>query len=214
MMIIEWNNLRIENCEEIIMKKYEEEHYLFENIKDHIYPWVKGSLVDHEALNGKMISEKDTPVVSFVGDLMVIFVIERGADTYEIIKDNMLPPDCDIEALYYKACENLARDVEFVVSHTWYGGFGIVADGHHEASSLCFKHIWSMCADKLEDDLVIMAPAKDTVLFVPASQEDTIEKMVEFGKEAYARNQDRISTRLMIFTKDGKELMTYDDKKH
>ena len=196
------------------MKKYEEEHYLFENIKDHIYPWVMESLVDHEALNGKMISEKDTPIVSFVGDLMVIFVIERGADTYEIIKDNMLPPDCDIEALYYKACENLARDVEFVVSHTWYGGFGIVADGHHEASSLCFKHIWSMCADKLEDNLVIMAPSKDTVLFVPASQEDTVEKMVEFGKEAYARNQDRISTRLMIFTKDGKELMIYDDKKH
>ena len=196
------------------MKKYEEEHYLFENIKDHIYPWVKGNLVDHEALNGKMISEKDTPVISFVGDLMVIFVIERGADTYEIIKDNMLPPNCDIEALYHKACENLARDVEFVVSHTWYGGFGIVADGHHEASSLCFKHIWSMCADKLEDNLVIMAPSKDTVLFVPASQEDTVEKMVEFGKEAYARNQDRISTRLMVFTKDGKELMTYDDKKH
>ena len=204
----------MENCEEEIMKKYEEEHYLFENIKDHIYPWVKESLVDYEALNGKMISEKDTPVISFVGDLMIIFVIERGADTYEIIKDNMLPPDCDIEALYHKACENLARDVEFVVSHTWYGGFGIVADGHHEASSLCFKHIWSMCADKLEDNLVIMAPSKDTVLFVPASQEDTVEKMVEFGKEAYARNQDRISTRLMRFTKDGKELMIYDDKKH
>lgn len=80
------------------MRKYEEEHYLFENIKDKIYPWVKESLVDHEALNGKYISPKDTPIVSFVGDLMIIFVIERGEDTYEIIKDNMLPPDTDIEA--------------------------------------------------------------------------------------------------------------------
>ena len=44
----------------------------------------------------------------------MLLVIQRGEDAYEIIKDNMLPPDCDIEKLYYRACENLARDVEFV----------------------------------------------------------------------------------------------------
>lgn len=196
------------------MKKYEEEHYLFDNIKTHIYPWVKEALVDHQALNGKFISEKDTPIVSFVGELMIIFVIQRGEDSYEIIKDNMLPPDCDIEELYYTACENLARDVEFVVSHTWYGGFGIVADGYHEASSLCFQHIWNLCADKLEDDLVIMAPAKDMVLFAPASQEETIEKMISFGEEAFNRSQEKVSTKLLVFTKDGKELMTYGGTRH
>ena len=57
------------------MKKYEEKHYLFENIKDRIYPWVKQNLVDHEALNGKFISEKETPMVGFVGDLFIVFVI-------------------------------------------------------------------------------------------------------------------------------------------
>lgn len=40
------------------MKKYEEDRYLFENIKDHIYPWVKKELTDPKALNGKGISEK------------------------------------------------------------------------------------------------------------------------------------------------------------
>ena len=59
------------------MMKYKEEHYLYKNIKDKIYPWVKESLVDHKALNGKYISDKDTPIVSFAGDLMVIFVIEK-----------------------------------------------------------------------------------------------------------------------------------------
>ena len=135
------------------MRKYEEERYLFENIRHKIYPWVKETLVDYQALNGKYISPKDTPIVSFVGDLMIIFVIERGEDTYEIIKDNMLPPDLAIEELYQIACENLARDVKFVISNTMYGGFGILADGHHEASSLCFKHIWSMCVDKLQEDI-------------------------------------------------------------
>ena len=123
------------------MRKYEEEHYKYENIKEKIYPWVKSELTDSQALNGKHISEKDTLVVSFMEDLSVIFVIKRGEDVFEVLKDNMLPPDCDIEELYHASCENLIRDVEFVIANTWYGGFGIIADGHHEASALCFKPV-------------------------------------------------------------------------
>lgn len=192
------------------MKKYEEQRYLFENIKGKIYPWVKENLVDYKALNGKYISPKDTPIISFVGDLMIIFVIERGEDTYEIIKDNMLPPNTDMEELYRIACENLARDVKFVISNTMYGGFGIIADGHHEASSLCFRHIWSLCVDKLGEDIVIMVPAKDMVLFVPASNQEQLEAMRAYGMEAYERNKDKISTKLFRFTKIEKELTTYE----
>lgn len=196
------------------MRKYEEEHYLFENIREQIYPWISRTLVEPMALNGKRISEADTPLVTFVGDLVVLFVIKRGEETYEIIKDNMLPPDIDIEELYHLACENLVRDVEFVIGNTMYGAFAILADGYHEASSLCFKHIWSVCTEKLKDDLVIMAPSKDVVLFAPASQEDVVEKMRLHGEQAYAANQNKISTGLFVFTKDRKELMTYDETRH
>lgn len=192
------------------MRKYEEERYLFANIKDKIYPWVKESLVDHQALNGKYISPNDTPIISFVGNLMIIFVIDRGQDRYEIIKDNMLPPDIDMEMLYATACENLAKNVQFLISNTLYGGFGIVADGIHEASSLCFKHIWSVCAEKLQDDVVIMAPSKDMVLFVPAKDTQRVEAMKSFAKEAYDRNKDKISLQMFCFTKEGKELVVYE----
>ena len=192
------------------MRKYEEERYLFENIKDKIYPWVKENLVDHKALNGKYISPNDTPIISFVGDLMIIFVIERGEDKFEIVKDNMLPPETDMEALYQIACQNLVRDVEFVISNTMYGGFGILADGHHEASSLCFKHIWSMCVDKLQEDVIIMAPAKDMVLFVPAGNQKLLDDMYAYGMEAYNRNRDKISTKLLRFTRREKELVVYE----
>ena len=193
------------------MRKYEENRYILEEIKDQIYPWVKGELADTKALNGKYISVKDTPVVSFISGLRIIFVIKRGEDVYEVLKDNMLPPDCDVEALYYTACENLVRDVEFVIANTWYGGFAILADGWHEASSLCFKHIWQVCVDKLKDDLVIMAPTRETVLFAPASNEKAVAKLKEHGEQAFEQMKDRISTRLMLFTKDRKELTEYED---
>lgn len=193
------------------MKKNQEEKYLYENIKDSIYPWVKEALVDHEALNGKMISAKDTPLVSFVGNLLVAFAIKRGEDKFEILKDNMLPDDCDIEALYFKACENLAKDVEFIIGHTMYGGFAVMADGHHEASALCLKHIWKVCAEKLNSDIIIMAPAKDMVLFIPEGwKEKTLDQMIEFGTQAYNRNRDKISTDLLLFSKDKEELLPYE----
>ena len=192
------------------MRKYEEKKYLFENIKDKIYPWVKESLVDYTALNGKYISPKDTPIISFVGDLMIIFVIKRGGDKFEILKDNMLPPQTDMEELYGIACQNLVRDVEYIISNTMYGGFGILADGHHEASALCFKHIWSVCVEKIQDDIVIMVPAKDMILFVPASDEKAIDAMKQYGKEAYERNKDRISTKLLCFLRNEKELVVYN----
>lgn len=193
------------------MRKYEENRYILEEIKDQIYPWVKGELKDTRTLNGKYISEKDTPVVSFISGLRIIFVIKRGEDVYEVLKDHMLPPDCDVEALYYTACENLVRDVEFVIANTWYGGFAILADGWHEASALCFKHIWQVCVDKLEDDLVIMAPTRETVLFAPASNEKAVAKLKEHGEQTFEQTKDRISTRLMLFTKDRKELTEYED---
>ena len=33
-----------------MMKKYEEERYRLENIKENIYPWIKNELVDYQAL--------------------------------------------------------------------------------------------------------------------------------------------------------------------
>lgn len=192
------------------MKKYEEEQYLFEHIKDKIYPWVKSELFDSKALNGKNISEKDTPVIQFVGDLKVIFAIKRDGESYEILKDNMLPPDVDMEGLYHLACENLARDVEFVIGNTWYGGFAIIADGIHEASAVCFKHIWQVCVDKLQEDLIIAVPTKETVLFVPASDEKGIEKLKEDIENACHMGQSGISKSLFRFSKSRKELTVYE----
>lgn len=191
------------------MKKYEEEHYQYENIKEQIYPWIKDELMDSHALNGKRLSDS-TVAVSFIGDLKILFAVKRGEDSYEILQDNMVAPDVDIEQMYHVACENLVRDVEFVIGNTWYGAYGIIADGIHEASSLCFKHIWDVCVDKLKDDLVIMVPSKDTVLFAPAAQEKVVKEMMDHGKKAYEAATDRISERVFIFSQSGKELSLYE----
>lgn len=193
------------------MKKYEEEHYLYENIKERIYPWVKNELKDTHALNGKHMSEH-TAAIAFVGNMKIVFAIKRDGGSYEIVMDNMLPPDIDMEELYHTACENLVRDVEFVIGNTWYGAYGILADGIHEASAVCFKHIWNVCAEKLKDDLIIMVPCKDTVLFAPAGQRKVVEGMIEHGNKSYDAGTDPITDMLFLFSKSRRELKVYESK--
>lgn len=191
------------------MKKYEEERYRYEKIRDRIYPWIKNELTDSHALNGKRM-RKNTAAIAFVGDLKVVFAIKRDGDSYEIVTDSMLPPDIDMEAVYHTACENLVRDVEFVIGNTWDGAYSIIADGIHEASAVCFKHIWQVCVNKLKDDLVIMVPCKDTVLFAPASQKKVAEEMLSHGRRAYETGTDRITDTVFVFSKEKEELAVYE----
>lgn len=192
------------------MKKYEEPHYRYDEIKDRIYPWIKNELTDSHALNGKHM--KHTAAIAFEGDLKIIFAIKRGEDSYEILQDNMIAPDVDMAELYQTACENLVRDVEFVIGNTWYGAYGIIADGIHEASAVCFKHIWQVCTDKLQDNLIISVPCKDTVLFAPEGQKKVVQEMLDHGSKAYETGADRITDQVFYFSQERKELSIYEAK--
>lgn len=196
------------------MRKYEEERYRFENIKEQIYPWVADIFPITNTINGKKLTEKEVPMIAFIGDLKVLFVIKRGEESFEVITEKMLPPETDIARLYQIACQNLVRDVEFVISNTMYGAFSIFADGLHEASALCFKHIWTVCVDKLKDDLLIMVPARDMLVFAEASNEKAVQGMKTFAQQYYERSTDRISDDIFVFTQNEKELLAYDETKH
>lgn len=192
------------------MKNYEEKDYEYNSIRKSIYPLVKNRLYDSGASNGGTLSEEDTIAISFAGELKVIFAVKGENEEYEIMKDSMLPGDVSAEELYHEACENLVRDVEFVIANTWYGAFGIIADGMYEASALCFRHIWQVCVDKLKDDLIIMAPAKDTVLFAPACDKKAVDGMKDHAESAYRGSRDKISMQQFIFSKTRKELTVYE----
>ena len=62
------------------MEKYEEPHYKVGNDRRSDLSLDQNELTDTQALNGKHFSEKDAPVVVFLGELKIIFVIKRNAD--------------------------------------------------------------------------------------------------------------------------------------
>ena len=59
-------------------------------------------------------------------------------------------------------------------------------------------------------DLLIEVPSKETVLFVPASNEDAAKKLKADVENGYHAGTDAISKSLFRFSKDRKELTVYE----
>ena len=68
-----------------------------------------------------------------------------------------------------------------------------------------------MCAEKLKDDLLIIAPAKDTVVFLPMKEKEKLSYMKEYARQAYERNKDKISLQIFRFVRKRKELTVYGE---
>lgn len=156
------------------------------------------------------LSPKKGPVISLVSDLEILLEVSSDDDKEVLLKYDMVDGEIDPLELYNEACKELIEDVEFVVANTLFGGFAILADKRHESSSLCFQSIWSTCADKLGDDLLIMVPTTNIVIFSPKSQTEVVQKMIEQGESNYKAASDKISPEVFIFTKDTKELKSYE----
>ena len=52
------------------------------------------------------------------------------------------------------------------------------------------------------------------VLFAPLSQPKAIETMKTHAEQAYTMGMNKINTDMYLFTRDGKELLTYDETKY
>lgn len=178
----------------------------FESIKNKIYPIVRKGFFDKAAVNGKELSEKDTTAVAFISDLIIMFSIQNEDGSYKVLKDELLPESISVDQLYGMACENLVRDVEYVIGNTWDGAYAVIADGMKEASALCLRHIWDVCAEKLEDDLVIMAPSAETVLFAPAGKATIVKHMMNHAEQSYMADETPISRKVFKYDRKNREL--------
>ena len=56
-----------------------------------------------------------------------------------------------------------------------------------------------------------MIPRKDAVLFAPAGNKETVQKMIDHGEQAYEQGENKISKNLYRFSRERKELVRYEE---
>ncbi len=158
-----------------------------------------------------MLSATEYPVVSFLPGLDVLYVKEQH-DTYGYVRDQDLPVDTVGIELYQAALQNLSEKIDYSIVHTPYGGFAIFGDDEFEASSLLYKQIWTLSAEKLEDDLLIAVPASNTVLFIPRGAKQKVPELLDHAKGVYDISSQKISLQLYVFEREKEVLKVYEEE--
>jgi len=180
----------------------------FDEVKNKIYPWVKSSLSYEEILGDKIISI-DLLEKKLIADLVVFFALDRG-DDFRVLRPMDIPKDYSIEVLYKLACQNLTRDITFKIVLTNYGGYGICADGNHEAGALCLDHIWEYIADRMDENFIVSAPNKDVITFVAQSQTEALIKMKELSSNSFKNGDRALTEHLFLYDIEQKKFTVYE----
>lgn len=173
---------------------------------DKIYPRLKLNISE----NKDEIKLEDTPE-SFVSiryfDNKYALVLLQDCGHFfhllsldELESQNLYTED-NVTSLFNKSLDNLCKNVEYRMQEVTESGiYGIIAGGYFESEILCLNHMWKEISEKLDDDLLISAPAKDLVFFIPLNKTDLIEEFLNHSKKSYDYvHENNIKT---IFTKD------------
>lgn len=100
---------------------------------------------------------------------------------------------------------NLSREVEFELHKSHLGFYGLVAGGNHEAGAICLPGLWKQLATELNDNLVVVIPAKDLLFFSPEGDEAGILKMKESAAELFAKGERVLTKTIFKYHKETAE---------
>ena len=149
-------------------------------------------------------------MLRFLDSFIGMFVQDNDTVLTYITYD-MLPEGTDVMKLQEKAFENLARDIQYrSCDSTEKGICGIVAGGNFEAESLLINSIWKEISEELGDDLMIVIPTKDVVLYTAAGNKECCGRILEMARDTYEYN--RKETPNLLFCRDVFIYSAEDDK--
>lgn len=181
------------------------DEYVFDPEK--IYPRLRKNWAKNPAEEVSLMAvneeEKypDMPMMRVMDSFIICLVIDAGS-VYSYLAYDKIPEGTDTRELYGKAFENLNRDVQYRYEECEKekGIFGILCGGNFEAESLCYDGMWKELADKFGDDLMIVAPTKDMVLFTKASDKKLCKNLMKMGTRIFEDNRN--NTPFLLFCKD------------
>ena len=182
----------------------------FSEIKTRIYPWIKLSMRDeNNSSNSQQEWQIDMPMKPFLADLLIFFATDAG-DRFELLQTSHMPEGMTVDELYALAVKNLSDNVEFQMTPTNFGGYGIIAGGDHEAGSLCFDYLWEFCAEKIGENLIVAVPAKDMVLMVGQSQTEALEQMKQVVSNILQSGNRTLTAHLFLYDVEKKAFSVYE----
>lgn len=203
------------NLEKEIEKLEKEILERFDKIKDKIYPCLKSMETETKF---QIEREEGTvtitlPHIPFLCNTTVFFVIDDEAEEdFQLVQKRMLPLGTSEIELLNLAMKNLIRDCPFKLFLANYGGYALQSSPNHTSSYILFEPLWNKIANEdLKDDLIIGVPARDAVLFVKASDTDSIHALKETVKMIYEDNFKALTSSLFYYDRESGKLSEWKE---
>ena len=182
----------------------------FDDIHDRIFLWVKAT-VSNPQDNSTGLEQKtsvDLVVKEFMADLVITIAVDED-ESFSLLQRKDIPDEMSDDALFALAKKNLTEQVEFNLSGTSYGGYGILAGGDHEAGALCLEFIWDAVAKQAGEDVVVAVPARDCLFMAVASDQAQVAAMIDISRDIFTQGERTLTDTLFLFHADTRTFSVY-----
>ena len=148
-------------------------------------PWLK-----EKGLNLDFVFE------DFNDQLVIVYAEDTEHNTRYLTSNENVGDRKDLRA---RAVDNLARLLPKIEKMTM-GGFSMMAaGGDYEASLLLFDDMWRDGQIKVDGDIVVAVPAKDTLMIVGSKDRKAIALVRKLAAEEVAKSRYRLTDTLFVY---------------
>jgi len=131
-----------------------------------------------------------------VGDLWVIAVLDFARSMRYVTTDDLNKLGLDKDTVFELGRRNLAESLKplrEVVQSLPPNGFGRLTEDDYESSRVILHAEWASVAEQLNQNLVVMVPASNLLLYGDGSTPAGVDAMRAFAAEAARRSQRPLS---------------------
>ncbi|MGG5369382.1 DUF1444 family protein [Enterococcus sp. AZ196] len=185
----------------------------FDQIRSAIFPMPRSSDVVTVQFNdeGKEMSKVHK---HYIGDITIFYQVDRGTFWEVLLKEN-LPPTISLEEIDHLAYQNLTNNFrcEIILSSRFLG-YEIYSSEEMTACSLLLPNLWGNLSNRLEDDLVVSFPARDSVLIVEASKKAEVQELKQLTETIYQENEKPVSRLIYQFSRETHQFSLLNEQQH
>lgn len=138
----------------------------------------------------------------FIGDMVKVYAIDYPDRVAYVTDTNLTDAGITIDAVQEAAFANLATKLAQTQILNNGPGYMVITDGFYESSMLLDDALWADIAGQLNDDIVMIVPSRDVVVFGAVSDPDIIDFLSFSLQDALANGTHPLSE-LMYIWRDG-----------
>ncbi|MDA9207698.1 DUF1444 family protein [Octadecabacter sp.] len=138
----------------------------------------------------------------FLGDMILVYAIDYPDHVAYVTQSHLDDAQVTLTQLRQAADLNLSQKLDETQFQQQNGSFMVITDGFYESSMVLDSALWANLSRQLDDDLVMIVPARDLVVFAPASNADAVN-FLETARDNILSNGTHQLSDFMYLWQDG-----------